>query len=86
MIDAQFRSEERYSKISIAYEGIEESALVCKTLDAITAKYPIKPQSYVCNISDSKDVTVLEYHNDIDREAGAIFEEIVKTLNIKVIS
>jgi hypothetical protein len=85
MIDAQFRSEERYSKISIAYEGKEEGALVCKTIDAIVAKHDLKPQSYTCNISDTKDVAVLEYHDDIDREAGAIFEEIVKTLNIKVI-
>lgn len=82
MIDAQFRSEERYNKLSIAYEGIEESSLVCSTVEKIIAKYKIQPETYTCNISDKKDVLVIEYHDDGDREAGPIFEEIIKTLNI----
>lgn len=86
MIDAQFRSEERYSKLSIAYEGKEEAELVCTTVDAITAKYKIEPETYTCNISDTKNVVVIEYHDDNDREAGAIFEEIVKTLNIPTLN
>jgi len=82
MIDAQFRSEERYSKLSIAYEGKEESKLVCDTVEDIIAKYKIQPQTYTCNISDGKDVLVIEYHDDLDREAGKIFEEMISTLNI----
>ena len=82
MIDAQFRSEERYSKLSISYEGKEEGTLVCSTVDNIIEKYNIKPQTYTCNISEAKDVLVIEYHDDMDREAGDIFEEIIKTLNI----
>ena len=82
MIDAQFRSEERYAKLSIAYEGKDESSLVCSVVDEIIAKYKIQPQTYTCNVSDGKDVLVIEYHDDADREAGAIFEEIMKTLNI----
>lgn len=83
MIDAQFRSEERYSKISIAYEGKEEGSKVCKVIDEITGKYDMKPESYTCNISQSKDVVVVEYHDDVDRQAGQIFEEILDVLNIK---
>ncbi len=83
MIDAQFRSEERYAKLSIAYEGKEEGQFVCSTVDAVIAKYEIQPETYSCNISDSKDVLVIEYHEDMDREAGAIFEEILKALGIK---
>lgn len=83
MIDAQFRSEERYSKISIAYEGKEEGSTVCTTIDKITAKYDMQPESYTCNISEGKDVVVVEYHDDIDREAGKIYEEILKALDIK---
>lgn len=83
MIDAQVRSEEKYSKISIAYEGKEESELVCSKIDEIIAKHSLKPEMYTCNISDTKDVVVIEYHEDTEREAGAIFEEIIKELNIK---
>lgn len=83
MIDAQFRSEERYSKISIAYEGKEEGCKVCGVIDEITAKYDMVPESYTCNISEGKDVVVVEYHDDLDREAGRIFEEIMSALDIK---
>lgn len=81
-MDAQYRGEERYSKLSIAYQGKEEGQLVCSTVDRIVAKYDIKPQTYSCNISDSKNVLVIEYHDDLDREAGSVFEEIMKELNI----
>ncbi|MCX6076202.1 MAG: hypothetical protein NTW78_04855 [Campylobacterales bacterium] len=84
MIDAQFRSEERYAKLSIAYEGKEEEEFVCSNVDKIIAKYEIQPETYKCNISDVKDVLVIEYHEDMDREAGEIFEEILKTLGIKL--
>lgn len=83
-MDAQVRSEEKFSKLSIAYEGKNEAELVCSTIDKITSKYPIKPESYTCRISDKKDVVVLEYQDDIDRIAGQIFEEIIKTLNISI--
>ncbi|MDF1874685.1 hypothetical protein JHD48_02925 [Sulfurimonas sp. SAG-AH-194-I05] len=83
MIDAECRSEEKFSKLSIAYEGKEEGKLVCSTIDKIIAKYDVKPETYTCNISDSKEVLVIEYHDDITREAGAIFEEIMQALNIK---
>jgi hypothetical protein len=84
MIDAEFRSEEKFSKLSIAYEGKEEGEFVCSTIDKISSKYDIKPETYTCNISSTKDVVVIEYQDDINREAGPIFEEIIKTLNIKI--
>jgi regulation of enolase protein 1 (concanavalin A-like superfamily) len=83
-MDAQVRSEEKFSKISISYEGKEEAELVCTTIDKITSKYPIKPESYTCRISNKKDVVVLEYQDDVDRMAGKVFEEIIKTLNITI--
>lgn len=84
-MDAQVRSEEKFSKLSIAYEGKEEGTLVCSIIDMVTAKYPLKPESYICNISDGKNVVVIEYPEEGERIAGDIFEEIIKTLNIKVI-
>lgn len=83
MIDAECRSEEKFSKLSLAYEGLEESELVCSTVDKIVAKYDIKPEQYTCNISHGRNVLVIEYHDDNARESGAIFEEIMKALDIK---
>ncbi len=83
MIDAEFRSEERFTKLSLAYEGKEEGQLVCSTIERITAKYTIQPETYTCNISNGREVLVIEYQDDVDREAGEIFEEIMRELGIK---
>ncbi|MCK9473977.1 hypothetical protein [Sulfurimonas sp.] len=83
-MDAQVKSEEKYAKLSIAYETKEECELVCSTVDKIIAKYDIKPLTYTCNISDTKDVMVIEYQDDVDRIVGDIFEEIIKTLDIPI--
>ena len=83
MIDAEFRSEEKFFKLSLAYEGVEEGKLVCSTVDKIIACYDIKPELYTCNISNNKEVLVIEYHDDVNRECGAIFEEMIKALDIK---
>jgi hypothetical protein len=82
MIDAEFRSEEKFSKLSLAYEGKEEGELVCSTVDRIIYKYEKKPETYTCNISNNREVLVIEYQDDNNRESGAIFEEIIKALNI----
>lgn len=82
MIDAEFRSEEKFSKLSLAYEGKEEGKLVCSTIEKIIAKYDNKPETYTCNISNGREVLVIEYQDDSNRESGAIFEEMMKELNI----
>jgi len=82
MIDAEFRSEERFSRLSLAYEGKEEKERVAECIDKITAKYSLKPEIHSTAISHGREVLVIEYHDDLDREAGDIFEEIMKTLNI----
>lgn len=83
MMDAEFRSEEKFSKLSIAYEGKEEGKLVCSTVDKIVSKYDKKPETYTCTISNNREILVIEYQDDDARESGAIFEEIIKALNIK---
>lgn len=82
MIDAEFRSEEKFVKLSIAYMGKEEGKLVCSTVDSVVAKHDLKPEMYTCSISNGREVVVIEYHNNADREAGIIFEEIMKALDI----
>lgn len=82
-MDAQYRGEEKYSKLSISYQGREEGKLVCSTVEKIIAQHKVQPETYTCNISDSKDVLVIEYHEDLDREAGRIFTQIMKALDIR---
>lgn len=83
MIDAEFRSEERFSRLALAYQTQEEKDTICSCLDEVTAKHSIQPETYTTKVSNGKEVLVIEYHDDIAREAGAIFEEIVQTLDIK---
>ncbi len=82
MIDTEFRSEERFARLSIAYDTLEEKENVSSHVDSIIAKYARKPEEiYTTKVSNGKEVLVIEYH-DSDREIGDIFEEIIKSLNI----
>jgi endo-alpha-1,4-polygalactosaminidase (GH114 family) len=83
MIDAEFRSEERFSRLSLAYECESEKESVCAIIERITSKYAIKPETYTTVVSSGKKVLVIEYHDDCYREAGNIFEEIMQSLDIK---
>lgn len=82
MIDAEFRSEERFSRLSLAYDNKEEKKRVDDCVDAIVAKYPKQPEIHITAISNNREVLVIEYHDDTNRESGIIFEEILKELNI----
>ncbi len=82
MLDAEFRSEEKFSRLSIAFDDETEKQKVNQEIDKIVAKYPIKPEIYTTAVSSGKDVLVIEYGEDINRESGAIFEEMIKALNI----
>ena len=82
MIDAEFRSEERFSRLSLAYNGEDEKKIVNACVDKIIAKYDIVPEIHSTPISNGREVLVIEYHDDLDRRSGEIFEEIMCGLNI----
>jgi predicted Co/Zn/Cd cation transporter (cation efflux family) len=82
MIDTEFRSEERFTRLSIAYDTPEEKECVTSHVDSIIAKHTLKPEEiYTTKVSNGKEVLIIEYH-DCDREAGDIFEDIIKSLDI----
>jgi len=82
MIDTEFRSEERFARLSTAYDTEEEKECVSSHVDSIIAKYAHKPEEiYTTKVANGKEVLVIEYH-DSDRQTGDIFEEIMKSLNI----
>ena len=81
-MDAIFRSEEKFFRLAIGCETKEEEELVSSTIKGITSKYKIQPETYICDDSNNRKLHVTEYQDDINRESGAIFEEIIKALNI----
>jgi len=81
MIDAQFRSEEKYLKLSLAYEK-EEKEKVSSCVEKIIKKYDTKPETYISCNSKGKEILIIEYNEDTNRDAGKIFEEIISSLNI----
>jgi len=83
MIDAEFRSEERFSRLALAYSGNEEKERVNSCVDTIIAKHKMKPEIHTTAISNGREVLVIEYHDDLDRAAGSIFEDIICALDIK---
>ena len=84
MIDAEFRSEERFARLALAYESDAEKQCVSECIEEIAAKHKMQPETYTTKVSNGKEVLVIEYHDDNARESGEIFEEIIKTLDIKV--
>jgi endo-alpha-1,4-polygalactosaminidase (GH114 family) len=82
MIDAEFRSEERFSRLALGYISKEEKEAVQKQVEKSIKKSSLTPEIYTTKVSNGKEVFIVEYHDDCHREAGTIFEEIVKALNI----
>lgn len=82
-IDAEYRGEERYSKLSLAYANSEEEKQINDAIEEITSQFSLKPQIYTSQVSNGRNVIVIEYHDDYDRDAGVIFEKLMKKLDIK---
>lgn len=82
-IDAEYRGEERYSKLSLACANSDEEKKINEAIDEIVPQFTIQPQIYTSNISDGRKVIIIEYHDDYDRDAGVVFEKLMKKLDIK---
>jgi hypothetical protein len=83
MIDAEFRSEERFSRLALGYDSPSEKESVQKEVEKAIKSCSLAPEIYTTKVSNGKEVLIVEYHDDCYREAGPIFEEIVKALDIK---
>ena len=81
-IDAEYKGEERYSKLALAFGNEEERARIEKAISDITPACSLTPNIYTSDIANNRKVVVIEYHDDYDREAGTIFEKLMKALNI----
>lgn len=82
MIDAQHQSEERYCKLSLAYNANDEEEKILTAIKNSTAICHQEPIIYKSDLINNKKVITVEYHDDINREAGAVFDSILNHLHI----
>ena len=81
-IDADFKSEERYAKISISFSTDAELKKIEEALAEAHKDVSLEESTYTTDIADGRRVFVVEYHDDYDREAGVILEKLMKMLGI----
>jgi len=82
-IDAVYHGEERYSKLSLAYRTEEEHQDIENALSEARKGVTLEPQIYTTPVSNGKKVIVIEFHDDYDRNAGAVFDKMLDILGIK---
>lgn len=82
-IDAEYKGEERYTKISLAYSNDEQCAEINTALDSVLKECTLDYNSYTSDIANGRKVIVVEFHDDYDREGGKILEKLMKKLDIK---
>lgn len=82
MINAEYKSEERYSKLSIVFDTKEEEEQVNLVINSVVDENPIKPEIYSCELPKNKKVIVIEYRHDCNRISGPIFDKMMKNLGI----
>lgn len=82
-IDADFKSEERYAKISISYSNDEELKKIEAAFAEASKGVNLEQNIYTTDISDGRKVFVIEFHDDYDREGGKVFNKLMDILDIK---
>ncbi|HEX5624217.1 MAG TPA: hypothetical protein VFX57_07245 [Sulfuricurvum sp.] len=82
-IIADHKSEERYSKLSLAYSTPEEKQQIENAIKECSGCCTIEPVIYGGDVPSGLKMITIEYHDDCDREGGAVFEKILGTLGIK---
>ena len=81
-IDADYKSEERYAKISLAYSTDEQYKEINNAIEEAHMDLSLDINIYETDISNGRKVVVIEYHDDYDRESGEVFENMIKILKI----
>lgn len=85
MIDAEFRSEEKFFKLALGYNSEDEKGKVDSCVETVISGHSCvdKPEMYTTSVGNSREVLVIEYHNSDKRQFGDVFEKIMKSLDIK---
>ena len=82
-IDAEYKGEERYTKIALAYANEDQYVQINTALKDVLHKCELERDIYTSDITDGRKVVVVEFHDDYDREGGVILDRLIKILDIK---
>ena len=82
-IDAEYKGEERYTKISLAYSNEEQLNQINSALETVLKGCELDHNSYTSDVSNGRKIIVTEFHDDYDREGGKILDKLMKLLDIK---
>ncbi len=74
--------EERYARMEIEYDSIEEKKSICNVVNDLIAKHRISPIIEVKPKNVDEGEYIIEFHDDYDKKAGPFFEELLSTLKI----
>ena len=82
-IIADHKSEERYTKLSLAYSTPQEKEQIEQAIKECSTGCSIEPIIYGGDVTGGMKMITIEYHDDCDREGGAVYEKILCSLGIK---
>jgi len=80
---AHINMEERYARLEIEYETVEEKKEICNLINDLIVQHHISPQIEVKPESVERGSYIIEFHDDYDQKAGPFFEELLKSLGIE---
>lgn len=74
--------EERYARLEIDYDSIEEKKDICNMVNDLIVAHKISPQIEVKPQTLETGSYIIEFHDDYDKKAGPFFEELLANLGI----
>jgi hypothetical protein len=80
-IEAVHHSEERYASLMLVSFDREQRDNIETVVDTITKEFNSKPRVCVSEVGGTVETTI-EYHDDYGKESGAVFDKILKQLNV----
>ncbi len=79
---AHISMEERYARLEIDYNSVEEKKNICNLVNDLIVKHRISPQIEVKPSDLDHGSYIIEFHDDYDKKAGPFFEELLRSLGI----
>jgi len=80
---AHVQMEERYARLEIDYDCLEEKRAICNYLNDLIAIHKISPQITIEPKTTNTGEYIMEFHDDYDKKAGVFFEDLLEKLDIK---
>jgi len=79
---AHISMEERYARLEIDYDTIQEKKDICNLVNDLIVEHKISPQIEVKPQTLETGSYIIEFHDDYDKKAGPFFEELLAKLGI----